>query len=133
MISLYVITYLLILYLGGATQVYVIFTLVLRRKQSVLPMLDATSTVLRRLNIQHWLCSGCLLGAVRDGGKWIKNDDKCDISMTAENFNTLDAKAEEFINLLNEQGKKNGNHYVFQTYPDGCIVQKESESDASMR
>ena len=97
-------------------------------------MLAATSTTLTRLGVDHWLCSGCLLGAVRDGGNWLKNDGDGDLSMTAKNFKKLDRKAKQFIKLLNKQGKKSGNHYAFQTYPDGCIVKgRMAQSDKSLR
>ena len=88
-------------------------------------MLAATSTALKGLKIEHWLCSGSLLGARRDG-KWIKNDDDGDISMTKDNFEKLNKQAKEFGDKLNK-------NYAFQTYPDGCIVEKKGETDASMR
>lgn len=71
----------------------------------MLEMLKFIDDVCRKYDIKYWLCSGTLLGAVRDGG-FIPWDDDLDIEMLRDDY-------KKFVKAIVIEGK---DHYALQTH-----------------
>lgn len=78
----------------------------------MLEMLKYIDEVCKRHDIDYWLCSGTLLGAVRHGG-FIPWDDDVDVEMLRK----------DYVKLIKALKREKNSKYVVQTYQnDICYV-----------